>query len=172
MIAAAPAPSAEPVATERDWPEDFAHENGEYMNTCHACGNTFMGYKRRVTCKVCAAPPSAADALDWTITAPDGRKWHGKTGLKALAACRKDTVDPVQAEANFRASMTAEDLQYERDMLDAKRWRWFREQHWSNGIIAAVSRPKEAVKLGYGCPSEDRLDAIADAAIAQAEGKV
>ncbi len=38
----------------RDWPEDFEHENGNYMNTCTTCANTFMGYKRRVTCKVCA----------------------------------------------------------------------------------------------------------------------
>ena len=33
------------------------HENGQYMNTCHLCHATFMGHKRRVTCRVCAAPP-------------------------------------------------------------------------------------------------------------------
>ena len=37
----------------RDWPEDFPHENGQYMNTCHVCKNTFIGHKRRVVCKVC-----------------------------------------------------------------------------------------------------------------------
>ena len=36
-----------------DWPEDFPHENGQYMNTCHVCKNTFIGHKRRVVCKVC-----------------------------------------------------------------------------------------------------------------------
>lgn len=37
----------------RDWPEDFPHENGQYMNTCHVCKNTFIGHKHRVVCKVC-----------------------------------------------------------------------------------------------------------------------
>jgi len=37
----------------RDWPEDFPHENGQYMNTCHVCKNTFIGHKRRAVCKVC-----------------------------------------------------------------------------------------------------------------------
>lgn len=40
--------------SERDWPEDFQHENGQYMCRCHECENTFIGYKRRVTCKACA----------------------------------------------------------------------------------------------------------------------
>lgn len=38
----------------RDWPEDFPHENGQYMNTCYLCKNTFIGHKRRVVCKVCS----------------------------------------------------------------------------------------------------------------------
>lgn len=38
-----------------DWPEDFVHENGNYMRKCIECGNTFSGYKRRVVCKKCAA---------------------------------------------------------------------------------------------------------------------
>ena len=37
----------------RDWPEDFPHENGQYMKACHVCKNTFIGHKRRVVCKVC-----------------------------------------------------------------------------------------------------------------------
>lgn len=40
----------------RDWSEDFADENGNYMNTCHSCQKVFFGYKRRVTCKLCAPP--------------------------------------------------------------------------------------------------------------------
>jgi len=38
---------------ERSWPEDFAHENGHYFNTCCHCQRTFMGHKRRVSCKTC-----------------------------------------------------------------------------------------------------------------------
>lgn len=37
-----------------DWKEDSAHENGEYQNRCCFCGETFIGYKRRVVCKVCS----------------------------------------------------------------------------------------------------------------------
>lgn len=36
----------------RDWPEDFRHENGCYMNRCHACSETFIGYKRRVVLQI------------------------------------------------------------------------------------------------------------------------
>ncbi len=39
--------------TEYDWPEDFEYENGMYEHTCLYCGRTFIGYKRRVECKVC-----------------------------------------------------------------------------------------------------------------------
>lgn len=45
-----------PGASERDWTEDFPHENGNYLCKCCHCGQTFWGYKRRVACKVCAAP--------------------------------------------------------------------------------------------------------------------
>lgn len=40
----------------RNWPEDFGHENGDYQNQCVHCGQFFIGYKRRVVCRVCAAP--------------------------------------------------------------------------------------------------------------------
>jgi hypothetical protein len=36
-----------------DWPEDFPHENGNYMNKCCDCGETFFGHKRRMICKFC-----------------------------------------------------------------------------------------------------------------------
>jgi phage tail sheath gpL-like len=38
----------------RNWPEDFPDENGNYQNQCVECGNFFIGYKRRVVCKLCA----------------------------------------------------------------------------------------------------------------------
>jgi hypothetical protein len=43
-------------ASPRDWTEDFAYENGSYMCRCFTCGEQFFGYKRRVTCRVCAQP--------------------------------------------------------------------------------------------------------------------
>lgn len=44
----------------RNWTEDFSHENGEYVNRCTTCRETFVGHKRRVTCKVCAFPDPVA----------------------------------------------------------------------------------------------------------------
>lgn len=48
---------------------------------------------------------------------------------------------------------------------DAERYRWLREQQWNTSPICAVTRPKDAVKLGHDCPSLDRLDAAIDAAM-------
>lgn len=55
---AAAVQDAPPDKQARDWTEDFCHENGNYMNTCSTCKQTFMGHKRRITCKVCAVPLS------------------------------------------------------------------------------------------------------------------
>lgn len=43
-------------ASDRDWPDDFAHENGNYFNQCFVCKETFRGYKRRIVCKKCCGP--------------------------------------------------------------------------------------------------------------------
>ena len=40
---------------ERSWPEDVG-ENSWYSNVCCNCGRDFLGYKRRVTCRVCNTP--------------------------------------------------------------------------------------------------------------------
>lgn len=55
-------PASQQVAPKvsRDWLEDASHENGNYQCICSTCGNTFIGYKRRFTCKVCAAPSAVA----------------------------------------------------------------------------------------------------------------
>jgi len=40
----------------RNWTEDYCLENGKYYNRCSECGETFLGYKRRRVCKLCAQP--------------------------------------------------------------------------------------------------------------------
>lgn len=45
---------------ERSWPEDAAHENGNYSCCCRVCLRQFTGHKRRVVCKVCYADPAAS----------------------------------------------------------------------------------------------------------------
>lgn len=41
-----------------NWDEDKGHENGNYNCVCCKCGNTFIGHKRRVVCKICHTPPT------------------------------------------------------------------------------------------------------------------
>lgn len=50
---------------------------------------------------------------------------------------------------------------------DAERYRWLREQHWNESTLAVVCEPKKAVKLGYDCPSGERLDEAIDAAMSK-----
>lgn len=47
---------------------------------------------------------------------------------------------------------------------DAARYRWLRQQHWSQNTLAVVRCPKTAVRLGHECPSYEALDAAIDAA--------
>jgi len=47
-----------PIGSAKDWPEDAEHENGKYWCECIKCAGTFIGHKRRIICKVCAAPPN------------------------------------------------------------------------------------------------------------------
>jgi hypothetical protein len=47
----------------RDWTEDFAHENGNYMCRCCVCKRLFAGHKRRVVCKVCATTAAPAKVV-------------------------------------------------------------------------------------------------------------
>jgi len=44
----------------RDWTEDFKYENGMYGNKCVKCGQEFIGYKRRLICKICATSKAVA----------------------------------------------------------------------------------------------------------------
>lgn len=39
---------------DRDWKEDFPHENGRYQNGCTICHELFLGHKRRIVCKKCS----------------------------------------------------------------------------------------------------------------------
>lgn len=47
------------------------------------------------------------------------------------------------------------------DEKDVKRYRWLREQHWSDNGMAVVSKAN-SIKLGADCPSDDRLDKMID----------
>lgn len=62
--------------SERDWYEDFAHENGNYAGHCGLCRRPFYGHKRRVVCRACAfqkvqsienIAPNASEKSIWDI---------------------------------------------------------------------------------------------------------
>lgn len=38
---------------DRSWPEDAIFENGNYFCQCVYCSCMFVGYKRRIACKLC-----------------------------------------------------------------------------------------------------------------------
>jgi hypothetical protein len=64
ILDAAPTPTQQVLRGERDWPEDFAHENGNYECICCECGQHFIGHKRRVVCRKCVAEKNAAQASE------------------------------------------------------------------------------------------------------------
>jgi len=39
--------------SSKNWKEDYAHENGQYVCCCVKCETYFFGYKRRLVCKEC-----------------------------------------------------------------------------------------------------------------------
>lgn len=38
---------------DKNWTEDFGHENGRYSCFCIDCGHEFKGHKRRISCRAC-----------------------------------------------------------------------------------------------------------------------
>lgn len=76
------------------------------------------------------------------------------------------TVQKVLCECMYQ-----EDAKVIRDVLevstwplfqDAMRYRWLRAQHWNDSPLAVVANPKQAIKLGHDCPSDERLDELID----------
>lgn len=41
------------IGSERDWIEDFNHENGKYLSQCGTCAHHFYGHMSRFLCKLC-----------------------------------------------------------------------------------------------------------------------
>ena len=66
---------------------------------------------------------------------------------------------------NLKSQVVRLEAQRDELLQDAKRYRWLREQHWSkDGLCVTYAH---AVKLGYDCPSGERLDEAIDDAIAR-----
>lgn len=39
--------------SQKNWTEDYKHENGNYICKCYNCKEYFFGHKRRPLCKEC-----------------------------------------------------------------------------------------------------------------------
>jgi len=72
--------------------------------------------------------------------------------------------DALRAVEQLQADKARLERELEEAREDEKRYRWLRQQHWSEADLCAVAFPKDAVKLGHDCPSLERLDAAIDAA--------
>lgn len=69
-----------------------------------------------------------------------------------------------QEKTAARSKAKLEELLAEIKRLEknSARYELLRSLHWSDGALAVVVNPKEAVKLGHVCPSGPQLDAAID----------
>jgi len=109
------------------------------------------------------AVPVMGEPVAWLINSPPRHVHLSKSTEVGLNGA---TQEPLYLAPT--TSITAQELDALRK--DAERYRWLREQHWSEAEICVVTNPKDAIKLGYYCPSSVRLDSAIDAAIAQGKG--
>lgn len=81
-----------------------------------------------------------------------------------------DVPEDASLDYMLKAKQHLQELQSRLDSpeKDAARYRWLREQHWSNKGMCVVAKA-ENVKLGSFCPSTDLLDAAIDEAL-QSQG--
>lgn len=68
--------------SERDWPEDFGHENGNYGNRCAVCDAAFNGHKRRPVCRSC----SETARLAFEALTPEEQEVHRRLQRDLIAS--------------------------------------------------------------------------------------
>ena len=100
------------ASSERDWPEDFKLENGNYMNICTTCKQGFMGYKRRFTCKVCAgqgAPSTPREAARHNVKALTARTTElvGEVIAKGMLGVLEECIEMQLTMNELQARATA-----------------------------------------------------------------
>lgn len=87
---------------DRNWTEDYAHENGNYINKCYRCQLYFKGHKRRPECRKCHnAEPDWAEIAK--MQKPEDNKcahagcWS-QGEMVGFARCMTTHVEPLQAK--------------------------------------------------------------------------
>jgi hypothetical protein len=96
---------------ERSWPEDFAHENGNYWNTCCHCQRQFTGHKRRVTCRACASAAPQPVAVEPLTDAARVLAEFAKTAPGRLPSRVQDALAVVAASSPQEKDGTPNDQQ-------------------------------------------------------------
>lgn len=79
----------------------------------------------------------------------------------------EDCVKEVHLEENVEAILDCRSQASDDDKRDAQRYRWLREQHWSDNVVGIVRHPGEVLKLGTVCYSDASLDRLIDEALAK-----
>jgi len=72
-----------------------------------------------------------------------------------------------ELEECVSATETAVQPPSDDDKRDAQRYRWLRNQHWSDNVVGIVRHPGEVLKLGTVCYSDASLDRLIDEALAK-----
>jgi hypothetical protein len=88
----------------RDWTEDFSHENGNYQNMCVRCSNVFIGHKRRFICKSCQIKPN--DPINVILENYFPSPYYGKIIPESVISCMREY-------ASIQASKQATELETE-----------------------------------------------------------
>ena len=79
----------------------------------------------------------------------------------------EDCVKEVHLEENVEAILDCRSQASDDDKRDAQRYRWLREQHWSDNVVGIVRHPGEVLKTGTVCYSDASLDRLIDEALAK-----
>jgi len=109
-----------PDLKKDDWRhlKEYGYAPGEYMGTCHRCGETPTMDKRAITCRPCAETMHA----DEQKRKQEPSAWIIDGDLESLMA------EGRRAVLTERAELRAE---VERLRADAERYRWLRDMnHW------------------------------------------
>lgn len=79
----------------RSWPDDYGHENGNYVNCCSQCQQPFVGHKRRVLCRECTPSIEQQQVEEFLRAMDDANKAHADDIMKIAEGMQQRIDDDV-----------------------------------------------------------------------------